>query len=376
VNTSHDRLAESLDGSSDPARTSAESALDVAGGTDPLSDVLETVRLRGALFFVWEPSWHYATRVPEGSRFGGLILPGAERIVSYHIVTEGPCWGAVIGEDPVRLETGDILLLPHGDAYCIASRPSAATPAEDPDEIEFFRRMAAGEIPPVVVDGGGRRERNRIICGFLGCERLPFNPLLDTLPRLIRVPAAAGPDPLAGLVGFALDESGRGQEGERCLLLRLSEVMFVEVLRRYLRSAPAQDSGWLVALRDPLVGRALGLLHRTPEAPWTLGGLGAALATSRSTLSERFAEAVGEPPMQYLARWRMQLAARRLADGPDKVYAIARAVGYQTEAAFSRAFKRRVGVSPSAWRRGARGTPEAWAGAGRGPAGQGYSLED
>lgn len=363
MDTRHDRVAESLDASSGSPgwnRALADGPNAVATGVDPLSDVLETVRLRGALFFVWEPSWHYATSVPEGSRFGGLILPGAERIVSYHIVTEGPCWGAVIGEAPVRLESGDVLLLPHGDAYCIASRPSPATPEEDPAEIEFFRSMAAGEVPPVVVDGGGRAERNRIICGFLGCERLPFNPLLDTLPRLIRVPAAGqGDDTLAGLVAFALDESRRGREGERCLLMRLSEVLFVEVLRRYMRSAPTPDSGWLVALRDPLVGRALGLLHRAPSAAWTLGGLAQALKTSRSTLSARFAAAVGEPPMQYLARWRMQLAARRLADGPDKVYAIARDVGYDTEAAFSRAFKRWVGVSPSAWRRGARSAADA-----------------
>jgi len=307
--------------------------------------------MRGALFFVWEPFWHYATGVPDAEQFGGLILPGARQIVSYHIVTEGPCWAAVDGEAPVRLETGDILLLPHGDAYCMSSEPSTPAAAHDPEALEFFRRMAAGEIPPVVVDGGDGPEHNRLICGFLGCERQPFNPLLDGLPRLVRLPALRdAADPLSPLIEFALSESRQARGGERCLLMRLSEVMFVEVLRRYLRSAPAEDSGWLVGLRDPLVGRALDLLHRRPAFQWTLERLAGELATSRSTLAERFAGLVGDPPMQYLARWRMQLAARRLADGHDKVYTIARDVGYESEASFSRAFKRRVGVSPRQWR--------------------------
>lgn len=353
MNTGHDRTSGLDDASSSSSVATTDGVAETipSAGDDPLSDVLETIRLRGALFFVWEPSWHYAVGVPHGSRFGDMILPGAQEIISYHIVAEGPCWGAVDGEEPVRLETGDILLIPHGDAYCMSSEPRPAATEDDPEAIEFFRRMAAGELPSVVVDGGGRPERNRIVCGFLGCERHPFNPLLDTLPRLIRMPAPGdGPDPLTPLIELALTESKRGQHGERCLLMRLSEVMFIEVLRRYLHTVPADGTGWLIALRDPLVGRALNLLHQRPAFPWTLAGLAGELAISRSTLAQRFAGLVGEPPMQYLARWRMQLAARRLADGSEKVYAVARSVGYESEAAFSRAFKRWIGVSPGEWR--------------------------
>ncbi len=349
----HDRPSGTRDASSEETADSAGVTAPAPwmGGGDPLSDVLETIRLRSALFFAWEPGWHYATGVPPGDRLAAAILPDAERIISYHIVTEGPCWGAVPDEEPIRLESGDILLLPHGDAYCIASRPHPASNADDPQALEFFRLMAAGKLPAVVVDGGEGPERNRLICGFLGYDRQPFNPLLDTLPRLLRVPARSdADDPLARLIGFALSESHRGLAGERCLLTRLSEVMFVEVLRRYMHTVPADRTGWLAGLRDPLVGRALGLLHRRPAEPWTLAGLAGELATSRSTLAERFAALVGEPPMQYLTRWRMQLAARWLSDRPDKVYTVAHDAGYESEAAFSRAFKRATGLSPRAWR--------------------------
>jgi AraC-like DNA-binding protein len=357
--TDHDRASGPHDASSGRGQKREDDAERLSRTTDgdPLSDVLDTIRLRGALFFTWEPGWHYATDVPAGDRLADVILCGADRILSYHIVTEGPCWGAVPGQAPVRLETGDILLLPHGDAYCIASQPHRAADTDDPEAFEFFRLMTAGELPAVIVDGGDGPGRNRLICGFLACERLPFNPLLDTLPRLLRLPAGGdADDPLGHLTAFALSESRRGRDGERCLLMRLSEAMFVEVLRRYMRTASVDGTGWLAGLRDPLVGRALGLLHRRPAEPWTLAGLAGELATSRSTLADHFAALVGVPPMQYLLRWRMQLAARRLSDRPDKVYTVARDVGYESEAAFSRAFKRWVGVSPRAWRDGHRGT--------------------
>lgn len=323
---------------------------------DPLSDVLETLRLRAAVFFLWEPSWPYATAVPEGARFGPLIMPGAGRIVSYHIVIDGPCWGAVTGSDPVRLETGDILLIPHGDAYVMSSDPMPPPQGDDPASLTFFRMMAAGELPPRIVNGGPGPRGNRVVCGFLGCDAHPFNPVLAALPSVVRIPApsAGGGDPLAGLVDFAVRESRDMRGGGRCVLLRLGEMMFVEVLRRYLASAPDGSTGWLAGLRDPLVGRVLRLLHRSPSAPWTLDGLAREAGTSRTVLADRFARVVGEPAMGYLTRWRMQLAARLLADDTAKVHAIALAVGYESEAAFSRAFKRTVGVTPSQWRQRVR----------------------
>ena len=212
--------------------------------------------------------------------------------------------------------------------------------------------MAAGEFPSVISDAAAGDDTNRLICGFLGCNLQPANPLLSSLPRMIRVPAPrAGADPLSHLIDFALSESGQRRGGERCLLMRLSEVMFVEVLRRYLRLATHLDSGWMNGLRDPLVGRALMLMHGDIARSWTLQSLARASGTSRTILAERFHRLVGLPPMQYLANWRMQTAAVLLNDPAAKVYRVAIEVGYVSEAAFSRAFKRITGSSPSAWRR-------------------------
>ncbi len=343
----HTRYSGSFDRSSSGAATRSFS--------DPMSDVLETIRLRGALFFLWEPRAPYGVGVADGASLARHLLEGGDCVVSYHIVTRGPCWAAVRGEEPLRLETGDILVLPRGDAYKIGDSPQFPTADDERGSLEFFDAMAAGEFPPVVSDGPADGEPSRLICGFLGCDLRPYNPLLSTLPRLIRVPAPdGGHDPLSSLIEFALSESSQSRGGERCLLRRLSETMFVEVLRRYLRSSDAAELGWLGGLRHPLVGRALTLLHADVAHRWTLDELAARVGASRSTLSEQFNRRVGTPPMQYLAQWRMQLAANRLLDPANKVYAIASEVGYQSEAAFSRAFKRIVGATPRAWRDGKR----------------------
>jgi AraC-like DNA-binding protein len=320
---------------------------------DPLSDVLRTVRLTGGLFFRVEAAWPWVDEVPVASVFGPILLPDAQHVISYHIVTEGPCWTELsVGGPPVRLETGDVILFPHGDAYFMSSAPGMR-PAEPVEAaLEFFRQMAASRPPSVVIDGPGP-ERTHLICGFLGCDVRPFNPVLATLPRLVhlRPPARPAADRLATLVEFALSESGEGRSGGECVLLRLSEVLFIEVVRRYLTALPSEAPGWLAGLRDPVVGQALVLLHGEPAEVWTLDKLAKRVGLSRSALADRFAHFVGQSPMQYLARWRMQLAARLLANGPAKVSAVALDVGYESEAAFSRAFKKIVGDSPAAWRR-------------------------
>jgi AraC-like DNA-binding protein len=320
---------------------------------DPLSDVLRTVRLTGALFFAWDASWPFSTPVPDGRAFAPIILPGAQQIVSYHIVTEGTCWGAMHGEPPLQLQAGDVLLIPHGDPYVMANAANAcsAAGAVEPT-LAFFRRMAAGELPIVVADGGGGPQTTRVICGFLGCDVRPFNPMLAALPRMVRVrpPADAANYRLRSLVDYALAEVRQPRPGSRGTLVRLSELLFVEVLRRWLTALPESESGWLAGLRDPIVGRALLLLHRKPAQPWSLQALAGEVGISRSRLAECFTRCVGQPPMQYLASWRLQLAARLLVDGSAQVAAVAREIGYESEAAFSRAFKRLVGVSPAQWR--------------------------
>jgi AraC-like DNA-binding protein len=360
----HGRSSELLDrASSSPphaARSGGARRRDAAshGGAevDVLSEVLRSVRLTGALFFPMEVSAPWVDEVPAASVFGPTLLPGVQHVVSYHIVTQGACWANLVDHPAVRLEAGDVLLLPHGDPYVMSSAPGLRSEAPADEVMSFFRRMATASAPTLVIEGGGGPERAELVCGFLGCDVQPFNPVLETLPRLLhlRRPVATH-DPLGHLVDFALAESRRRRSGSKCVLLRLSEVLFVEVIRRHLDGLSAGQTGWLAGLRDPIVGRALALLHDRPARPWTLRGLASELGISRATLSDRFTRFVGRPPMRYLARWRMQLAASLLSDGSAKVAAVAQDVGYESEAAFSRAFKKIAGASPGSWRQ--RPTP-------------------
>jgi len=355
----HDRESTVVDPASSLPRD--EPSVEARSGSpaelDPLSEVLRTVRLEGALFFLWEASSPFATSVPRGDRFAPVLLPRAQQIVSYHVIVEGSCWGGLVGEAPVRLRAGDVLLIPRGDAYVMSDSEEACprTPIDEGLAIEFFRGMASGELPFVYREGGGGPARVRVVCGFLGCEVRPFNPVLSALPALVRLPAAAGSGDarLRGLVDYAVSEAREPTPGSGGVLARLGELMFLEVVRRCLRELPGEPGGWLAGLRDPLVGRCLRLMHRRPAAPWTLESLAEAVGSSRSGLAQRFAERVGEPPIQYLTRWRLQMAANLLRDSSAKVATVADRVGYGSAPAFTRAFQRVVGVTPTQWRDGA-----------------------
>jgi AraC-like DNA-binding protein len=355
----HDQSSELLAPASKAPRSTQSATpapLDVAPGTgvevDVLSDVLRTVKLTGALFFSLEASSPWADEIPAASVFAPAVLPGTQHVVSYHIVTHGMCWATILDGPSVQLEAGDILVVPHGDAYVMSSTPGMLSEAPADAVLSFFRQMASGAAPSIVTEGGGGPERAHLVCGFLGCDVRPFNPVLETLPRLVHLPRlAAGHDRLRPLIEFALAESRQPGSGARCVLLRLSEVLFVEAVRRYLDGMAADQTGWLAGLRDPIVGHALAVLHGRPAHSWTLEGLAREIGVSRSALAERFTQLVEQPPMRYLAHWRMQIAARSLSDGTAKVAAVGRDVGYDSEAAFSRAFKKIVGISPAAWRR-------------------------
>jgi len=333
--------------SGDPASAAVEQT-----GADALSDVLEVVRLTGVLFFIVDTSPPWVAEVPASKALARAILPRVQHVVSYHVVTEGACWCRTPTEAPVRLETGDVIVVPHGDAYVLSTAPSISSGLTLDQTLTWFREMASGQLPFVVEEGGGGRERLHIVCGFLGCDALPFNPVLATLPRMLHVrrPRPSESDRLDALVEFAVSESRAPHAGSRSVLIRIGELMFVEILRRYLTTLTAEESGWLAGLRDPLVGRALASLHRRPSHSWTLETLAREVGASRSVLAERFTQFVGEPPMHYLSRWRMQRAAGLLANSAAKVSAVAREVGYDSEAAFSRAFKKLTGVAPAAWR--------------------------
>jgi AraC-like DNA-binding protein len=325
----------------------------VGAPIDALSDVLRGVRLSGALFFRVEARAPWGLELPDGATLAPSVLPRAQHVISYHVVTDGECWGMVQGEAPVRLEAGDVLVLPRGDAYAMSMTPGRPAGPDRQTVLAFMRQMAAGHLPFTVREGGAGADRLHLVCGFLGCDMQPFNPLLATLPRLLHVRrAAAGSDedPLGHLIQFTIAEARERRAGGECVRLRLSELIFVEVVRRHLATLPAEGTGWLAALRDPTVGLALARLHEQPARAWTLASLARDVGLSRSVLADRFTHLVGHPPIQYLTHWRMQVAARLLAESSTKVSAVSREVGYDSEAAFSRAFKKLAGVAPGAWR--------------------------
>jgi AraC-like DNA-binding protein len=319
---------------------------------DVLSDVLRAVRLTGAVYFDYRLRAPWVGAAPPSHAIAPLVMPGADRVIEYHLMVRGRCWATLEGVEPIQLREGDLLLFPQGDAHVLASAPGLRG---DPDRAMYVRTPAP--LPLLYEIGGPGPEEARVICGFLGCDERPFNPLLAALPRMMHVPATiadwAGGG-IGALVMSAVKESTHARPGSENVLARLSELMFVETVRRYLETLPAGQTGWLAGLRDPLVGKALSALHGEPAAAWTVDSLARRVGASRSVLAERFTTMVGQPPMQYLTLWRMQLAARALIAG-RAVADVAAAAGYDSEAAFSRAFKKVLGQAPGTWRRAARG---------------------
>jgi AraC-like DNA-binding protein len=329
----------------------SSASLAPASGIDVLSDMLRSVRLTGAMLFQVEASTPWVSWAPHAESFRRVVLPSAQHLISLHVVTQGGCWAGLTGAPPERLETGDVLVIPHGDAYYLADPPEAERTYGHEEAVAFFRDMAAGKLSPTVIEGGNGTGKSQFICGFLGCDLRPFNPVLSALPRLLCVRHPISGNGLSHLIAFALNELHEFRAAGQVVRLRMAELLFVEVMRRYLETLPSGQTGWLAGLRDPLVARALALLHNAPAQDWTLDALGAQAATSRSVLAQRFVHFMGQPPMQYLRELRMQLASRLLAEDGAKVASVAAAVGFESEAAFSRAFKKCVGLSPGEWRR-------------------------
>jgi AraC-like DNA-binding protein len=324
-------------------------------GADLLSDVLRTVKLTGALFFLTDASFPWGVDVPHPDAFSSIILPRAQHVISYHIILKGAGWASIPGIASTWFEAGDILVFAHHDPYSMLSAPGQPPEFDADATVAFFREMVAGKLPFVLHEGGGGEPRSAFVCGFLGCDMRPFNPVLSTLPRLLHVRRsnAAQDSLLSRLIDVTLTEARQPRVGGETIRLRLSELVFVEVLRQYLQSLPARETGWLSGLRDPSIGKVLAMLHERPAHSWTLNELARHAGMSRAALAARFKHLVGHAPIEYLTLWRMQIAARLLADGCMNVASVGREIGYDSEAAFSRAFKKIVGLSPAAWRKGA-----------------------
>lgn len=315
--------------------------------TDPLSDLLASMHLAGAVLFRAEFREPWCVVTP-GARQLAQVLPfRTERIIPFHIVARGGCWLEIPDRDPVWLDDGDAVLLPHGQSHRLRGIAAA-----DPVPVG---RLLPG--PPwrdvLVVEHGGEGERASVVCGFLHCDEMPFDPILRDLPPLLHVGhRAPGEDRwLAATVRRAASEASLLLPGARNMLPRLAELMFIEILREHMQGLTGGETGWLAACKDAVAGPALRLLHAAPAAPWSVDVLARRAGVSRTVLAERFRRLLGQPPMHYLAQWRLQLAAQRLDGSALPVKVVADEAGYESEAAFSRAFKRRFGMPPRDWRR-------------------------
>jgi AraC-like DNA-binding protein len=289
---------------------------------DILSQILSVIRVEAATFYraefyaPWsQPSLPMRSRAPHPSR-------NEEHLVVFHLLTEGRGWARLADGDPLSLDPGDVVIVPHGDAHVLENR---------------------------ALTGG---ETTRLVCGYLSCEPRLVRILLCGLPPLFKVNirgATAG-SWLESSIRFAVDQAGASRAGSEAVLAKLSEALFVETLRRYITLLPEGQTGWLAGARDPEVGRVLSLMHRHPARPWTVNALAKAAGLSRSVLTERFSHYLGEPPIAYLTRWRLRRAAQLLRSSRDGLAQVAFEVGYESEPAFNRAFKREFGLPPGRFR--------------------------
>ena len=319
---------------------------------DALSETLKVLHLTSGIFLDadFTAPWCIDS-APKKEEFAPF-LPEAEQVVIFHLVVEGACRARLPDDGTaIDLAAGDLIMFPHGDPHILGS------------DLQLHPLQAASLVRPdasgsglMRIRHGGSGLRTQFICGYMACDRRLCRPLLSGLPRIVKV--SLGDDPTTRWMVVALQhgaqETHSPQPGREAVMGRLAELLFVEALRCYIRQLPESQHGWLAGLRDPYVGKALALMHARPAHNWQVDTLGSSVGLSRSALAERFSTLIGEPPMQYLARWRLALAAQDLARTSDAVARIGERVGYESEAAFNRAFKREFGTPPATWRRQAR----------------------
>jgi AraC-like DNA-binding protein len=318
---------------------------------DALSHVLRAVQLSGAVYLSAEFTAPWCVISQADNEICAAYLPRSDRVVSYHFIAEGCCRARLADDEQsaLHLEAGDVLVAPQGDAHLLGSdldlEPTPSAPL-----LAGHVETHPGQVLRLSYGGGGAS--TRMVCGFLTCDGVLSNPLLLSLPRLFKVNVGVGVESawLASALGFAAAEAAEPRAGTATVLAKLSELLFVQAVRRCIDSLPENEKSWLAALRDRYVGRAMLHLHAEPARAWTVDELAGKVGLSRSALAQRFTDLLGQPPIQYLARWRLHAAARELRNGSESLAEVAGAVGYDSEAAFSRAFKREFGLPPASWR--------------------------
>jgi len=317
---------------------------------DVLSDVLKAVTLEGAVFYNAEFSAPWGFRAPHSRTVRPLLSPGVGHVIMFHLLTEGRGSARLDEGEVLPLVAGDIVVFPHGDPHVVENggwRPSAKKKGDVQRVMSRGLRLARG---------GGGGEVTRFVCGYMACEPRLGRLVLAGLPPVFKVHIrddAAGRW-LESSIRFSVDAAAQAGPGGEAVLAKLSEALFVETLRRYVAQWPEGRTGWLAGARDPEVGRVLALMHRRPAHPWSLADLAREAGLSRSVLAERFRHFLHQPPMAYLTGWRLQLGARILGSSSRSVADVAAEVGYESEAAFNRAFKRSFGVPPARFRNQSR----------------------
>ena len=315
---------------------------------DALSETLRVVRLVGAIFIHGRFSAPWCYQSPHADSAAPLLEPTAERVVIFHMITEGDCYVEIDGQPPTHLSAGDAVIFPQGHAHRMSSEPGLA-PASGARLDDVLSRR-----PRLLAYGGGGAT-TRLVCGYLACDARLARMLLAGLPPLVRVNVRGSNAGvwLEASLRYALGEARSPRPGGVGVLAKLAEVLFIEVLRLYMNEQRESEghTGWLAGVSDRIVGAALRSMHTSPAQPWTLEELARAAGTSRSVLAERFQLLVGSSPMQHLAQWRMLLATNLLCRSNAPLARIAEEVGYQTDTAFSRAFRREFGSPPATWRR-------------------------
>ena len=310
-----------------------------------LDDALARLRLEGAIFLRAEYSEGWAFESPDGPTSAALLHPGAERVILFHVVASGRCWIRIGDGDRHWADPGDVIVIPYGDQHYMGGE----SPAEVVS-ITSILEPPPWEQMPVIRHGAGG-ELTNIVCGYLACDDPLFDPGLRALPPVFVVhPDEAAVSWVRSSIDYALAATSATPSGTLTVSPRIPELLLVEMLRLHLATAPAAEQGWLAALRDPILAPALALLHAQPERKWTVAELAADVAVSRSLLDERFRKGLGRSPIRYLSDWRMHVAKELLATTDLGVVGVARRVGYDSEEAFSRAFKRSHGRSPTNWR--------------------------
>jgi len=322
---------------------------------DALSDILRVARLSGGIFFNAEFSAPWCIAAQMSPTLCAPVLGPTGHLIPYHYVVDGELNFSLPDQPPQRLRSGDVVLFPRNDFHLIGSDvglppvPAAAVILSDDNKI----------VP--MVRHGGDGNATYMVCGFLGCDSDLTNPIVSTLPPsiVLKVDETPAADWIRSTFQYAAHEVANGQTGSEVVLSKLSELLFVEAVRQYVGGIPDGQTGWLAGLRDAPVSRALALMHADIVHAWTVDELGREVGISRSGLAERFTRAIGVAPMHYLADWRLQVAAQKLRDTNDLLVRIAEQVGYESEAAFSRAFKKKFGAAPATWRRASQSGTQA-----------------